>query len=64
MNNVFISRFLKLRIAFLTLQENNQLVKRMRSYCVELQSMKHNFENVNENNLDLQRALSKNDAIT
>jgi hypothetical protein len=63
MNDVFVSRFLKLRIAFLALQKNNQLAQRMRSHCVESQSMKRNSENVNENDSDSQRALTKNDAI-
>jgi hypothetical protein len=35
----------------------------MRSHCVKSQSMKRSSENVNENNSNLQRALSKNDAI-
>jgi hypothetical protein len=45
MNDVFVSRFLKLRIAFLTLQKNDQLAQRMRFHCVESQLMKRNFEN-------------------
>jgi hypothetical protein len=64
MNDVFVSRSLKLRIAFLTLQENDQFAQRMRSHCVKSQSMKRSFENVSENDSDSQRALSKNDAIT
>jgi hypothetical protein len=64
MNDIFVSRSLKLRIAFLTLQENDQFVQRMRSYCVKSQSMKSSFENVSEDDSDSQRALSKNDAIT
>jgi hypothetical protein len=35
MNDVFVSRSLKLRIAFLALQKNDQLAQRMRSHCVE-----------------------------
>jgi hypothetical protein len=64
MNDVFVSRFLKLRIAFLTLQKNNQLAQRMRFHCVESQLMKRNFENKNENdsNADTQSS-SKDDAI-
>jgi hypothetical protein len=50
MNDVFVSRFLKLRIALLTLQRNDQLAQRMRFHCVESQLMKRNFENENENN--------------
>jgi hypothetical protein len=50
MNDVFVSRFLKLRIALLTLQKNDQLVQRMRFHCVESQLMKRNFENANEDN--------------
>jgi hypothetical protein len=63
MNDVFVSRSLKLRIAFLTLQENDQFAQRMRSHCVQSQSMKRSSENVSEDDSDLQRALSKNDAI-
>jgi hypothetical protein len=63
MNVVFVSRSLKLRIALLTLQKNDQFAQRMRSHYVESQSMKRNFENVNENDLDSQRASTKNDAI-
>jgi hypothetical protein len=63
MNDVFVSRFLKLRIAFLTLQKNDQLAQRMRFHCVESQLMKRNFENQNEDdsNVDTQSS-SKNDA--
>ncbi len=63
-NNVFISRFLKLRIAFLTLQKNDQFAQRMRFHCAESQLIKRNFENQNENdsNVDTQSS-SKNDAI-
>jgi hypothetical protein len=64
MNDVFVSRFLKLRIALLTLQKNDQFAQRMRSHCVESQSMKRNFDNVSENDSDTQRALSKNNAVT
>jgi hypothetical protein len=35
MNDVFVSCSLKLRIALLALQENDQLVQRMRFHCVE-----------------------------
>ncbi len=44
MNVVFVLRFLKLRIAFLALQENDQLAQRIRFHCVESQSMKRNSE--------------------
>jgi hypothetical protein len=55
---------LKLRIAFLALQENDQLVQRMRFHCVESQLMKRNFENQNENDLNVDtQSSSKNDAI-
>jgi hypothetical protein len=50
MNDVFVSRSLKLRIAFLTLQENDQLAQRMRFHCVESQLMKRSFKNENEDN--------------
>ncbi len=53
MNDVFVSRFLKLRIAFLTLQKNDQFAQQMRFHCVELQLMKRSFENENENNLNV-----------
>jgi hypothetical protein len=64
MNDVFVSRSLKLRIALLTLQKNDQLAQRMRFHCVESQLMKRNFENQNEDdsNADTQFS-SKNDAI-
>ncbi len=62
MNDVFVSRSLKLRIALLTLQENDQLAQRMRSHCVESQSMKRSSENVNEDDLDSQRASAEDDA--
>jgi hypothetical protein len=64
MNDVFVSRFLKLRIAFLTLQKNNQLAQRMRFHCAESQLMKRSFENQNENdsNVDTQSS-SEDDAI-
>ncbi len=63
MNDVFVSRFLKLRIAFLTLQKNDQLVQRMRFHYAESQLMKRSFENQNENdsNVDTQSS-SKDDA--
>jgi hypothetical protein len=63
MNDVFISRSLKLRIALLALQENDQLAQRMRSHCAESQLMKRSFENQNENdsNADTQSS-SKDDA--
>jgi hypothetical protein len=63
MNDVFVSRFLKLRIALLTLQKNDQLAQRMRFHCVESQLMKRNFENQNEDdsNADTQSS-SENDA--
>jgi ABC-type sugar transport system substrate-binding protein len=65
MNDVFVSRFLKLRIAFLALQENDQFAQRMRFHCVESQLMKRNFENENKNNSDAEtQSQSKNDAIT
>jgi hypothetical protein len=50
MNDVFVSRSLKLRIALLALQKNDQFAQRMRSHCVESQLMKRSFENENENN--------------
>jgi hypothetical protein len=63
MNDVFVSRSLKLRIALLTLQKNNQLAQRMRFHCVESQLMKRSFENKNEDdsNVDTQ-SQSKNEA--
>ncbi len=63
MNDVFVSRSLKLRIAFLALQKNDQLAQRMRFHCAELQLMKRNFENQNEDdsNVDTQSS-SENDA--
>jgi hypothetical protein len=63
MNDVFVSRSLKLRIAFLALQENDQLAQRMRFHCAESQLMKRDFENQNENdsNADTQSS-SKDDA--
>ncbi len=64
MNDVFVSRFLKLRIAFLTLQKNDQLVQEMRFHCVESKLMKRNFENKNENDSNVNtRSQSKNEAI-
>ncbi len=64
MNDVFVSRFLKLRIALLTLQKNDQLAQRMRFHCVESQLMKRSFENQNEDdsNADTQFS-SEDDAI-
>jgi hypothetical protein len=35
MNDIFVSRFLKLCIAFLTLQKNDQFAQRMRFHCAE-----------------------------
>jgi hypothetical protein len=64
MNDVFVSRFLKLRIALLTLQENDQLVQRMRSHCVESQLMKRNFENENENNSNAETQSQSEDDAT
>ncbi len=64
MNDVFVSRFLKLRIAFLTLQENDQLAQRMRFHCVKSQLMKRSFENENEDNSNVDtQSQSKDDAI-
>jgi hypothetical protein len=64
MNDVFVSRFLKLRIAFLTLQKNDQFTQRMHFHCVESQLMKRNFENENENNSYANtQSQSKDDAI-
>jgi hypothetical protein len=64
MNDVFVSRFLKLRIALLTLQKNDQFAQRMRFHCVESQLMKCNFENKNENDSNAEtQSQSKNDAI-
>jgi hypothetical protein len=64
MNDVFVSRFLKLRIVLLMLQKNDQLAQRMRFHCAKSQLMKRSFENQNENdsNVDTQSS-SKNDAI-
>jgi hypothetical protein len=63
MNDVFVSCFLKLRIAFLALQKNDQFVQRMRFHCAESQLMKRNFKKQNENdsNVDTQSS-SENDA--
>ncbi len=63
MNNVIVSRFLKLRIAFLTLQENNQLAQQMRSHCAESQSMKRSFKNENEIDSHSSRVFSNDEAI-
>ncbi len=64
MNDVFVSRFLKLRIAFLTLQKNDQLVQRMRFHCVESQLMKRNFENQNEDDSNANTQSSSEDDAT
>jgi selenophosphate synthetase-related protein len=64
MNDVFVSRSLKLRIAFLTLQENDQLAQRMRSHCVESQLMKRSFENENENNSNAETQSQSEDDAT
>jgi hypothetical protein len=62
MNDVFVSRSLKLRIAFLALQKNDQFAQRMRFHCVESQLMKCSFENKNENNSNVEtQSQSKND---
>jgi hypothetical protein len=63
-NNVFISRFLKLRIAFLTLQKNDQFAQRMRFHCAESQLMKRNFENQNENDSNADTQFSSKDDAT
>jgi hypothetical protein len=64
MNDVFVSRFLKLCIAFLTLQKNDQFVQRMSFHCVKSQLMKRNFEKQNENDSNINTQFSsKNDAI-
>jgi hypothetical protein len=64
MNDVFVSRSLKLCIAFLALQKNDQLAQRMRFHCVESQLMKRSFENQNENDLNVDtQSSSKDDAI-
>jgi hypothetical protein len=64
MNDVFVSCSLKLRIALLALQENDQFAQRMRFHCVESQLMKCNFENKNkdDSNADT-RSSSKDEAI-
>jgi hypothetical protein len=63
MNDVFVSRSLKLRIALLTLQQNDQFAQRMHFHCVESQLMKRNFENENEDNSNADtQSQSKNDA--
>ncbi len=64
MNDVFVWRFLKLRIALLALQKNDQLVQRMRFHCVESQLMKRNFENENENNLNVDTQSQSEDDAT
>jgi hypothetical protein len=64
MNEIFVSRSLKLRIAFLMLQKNDQLAQRMRFHCAESQLMKRSFENKNENDSNADtRFSSKDDAI-
>jgi hypothetical protein len=64
MNNVFVSCFLKLRIALLMLQKNDQLAQRMRFHCVESQLMKRSFENKNENDSNAHtQSQSKDEAI-
>ncbi len=63
MNDFFVSRSLKLRIAFLALQENDQLAQRMRFHCVESQLMKCSFENKNEDDSNAEtQSQSKDDA--
>jgi hypothetical protein len=64
MNDVFVSRFLKLRIALLALQENDQLVQRMRFHCVESQLMKRSFENQNEDDSNADTQSSSEDDAT
>jgi hypothetical protein len=61
MNDVFISRSLKLRIALLTLQKNDQFAQRMRFHCVESQLMKRSFENQNEDNSNADTQFSSED---
>jgi hypothetical protein len=63
MNDVFVSRSLKLCIAFLALQKNDQLVQRMRFHCAKSQLMKRSFKNQNENDSNTNtQFLSENDA--
>jgi hypothetical protein len=64
MNDVFVSRSLKLRIAFLALQKNDQLAQRMRFHCVESQLMKRSFENQNENDSNADTQSSSEDDAT
>jgi hypothetical protein len=64
MNDVFVSRSLKLRIAFLTLQKNNQFAQRMRFHCVESQLMKRSFENENENDINVNTQSQSKDEAT
>jgi hypothetical protein len=64
MNDVFVSRFLKLRIAFLALQKNDQLAQRMRFHCVESQLMKRSFENRNEDDSNADTQSSSEDNAT
>ncbi len=64
MNDVFVSRFLKLRIAFLALQKNDQLAQRMRFHCVESQLMKCSFENKNENDSNAEMQSQSEDDAT
>ncbi len=61
-NDVFVSRSLKLRIAFLALQKNDQFAQQMRFHCVESRLIKRNFENKNDSNVDTQSSL-KNEVI-
>ncbi len=64
MNDVFVSRSLKLRIAFLALQKNDQLAQRMRFHCAESQLMKRNFENKNEDDSNADTQFSSKDDAT
>jgi hypothetical protein len=64
MNDVFVSRSLKLRVAFLALQENDQLAQRMRSHCAESQLMKRNFENKNEDDSNVDTRSRSEDEAT
>ncbi len=64
MNDVFVSRSLKLRIALLALQKNDQLAQRMRFHCVESQLMKRNFENQNEDDSNADTQSSSEDDAT
>ncbi len=64
MNDVFVSRSLKLRIAFLALQKNDQFAQRMRFHCAESQLMKRSFENQNENDSNADTQSSSEDDAT